>query len=115
MPVNDLDLVNRLRTTLICSVKSFPQGKFLDANLYRCVNVDLFETMWFARLVAQIQDLKSVFLFKISLIWFSTPTHLPLFNAICRKVSRRLRRIGEEETGYHKPFSFDLKEVVSAK
>jgi len=26
-----------------------------------------------------------------------------------------LKRIGEEETGYHKPFSFDLKEVVSAK
>jgi len=47
------------------------------------------------------------------------PTHLPFFNAICprcqNRVSRRLKRIGEEETGYHKPFSFDLKEVAYAK
>jgi len=46
-------------------------------------------------------------------------THLPLFNAICsrrlNRVSRRLKRIGEEETGYYKPFSFDLKEAVIAK
>jgi len=30
-------------------------------------------------------------------------------------VGRGLKRIGEEEIGYHKPFSFDLKEVVSAE
>jgi len=46
-------------------------------------------------------------------------SHLPLFNAIfpqrLNRVSRRLMRIGEEETGYHKSFSIVLKEVVSAK
>jgi len=26
-----------------------------------------------------------------------------------------MKRIAEEGTGYHKPFSFDSKEVVSAK
>ena len=25
-----------------------------------------------------------------------------------------MKRSGEEETGYHKPFSFDLKEVMSS-
>jgi len=57
--------------------------------------------------------------FKTNSIWFSTPTHLSLFDAICprrlNRVSRRLKRIGEEETGYHKPFYFDFKKVVSAK
>ena len=46
---------------------------------------------------------------KVSSIWLSMPTHLSLFNAICpqrlNRVSRRLKRIDEEETGYHKPFS----------
>jgi len=47
------------------------------------------------------------------------PTHLPLFNAIwsrrLNRVSKRLKRIGKEETRYHKPFPFDLKEVMSVK
>jgi len=47
------------------------------------------------------------------------PTHLPLFSAICsrrlNRVSRRSKRIGEEETEYRKPFSFNLKEAVPAK
>ena len=59
------------------------------------------------------------FFLKASLIWFFMPTHLPLFDAIgprrLNRVSGRLKRIGEEKTGYHKPFSFDLKEVVYAK
>jgi len=47
------------------------------------------------------------------------PTQLSLFNAICPRclniVNRHLKRIGEEEDGYHKPFSFDLKDVAIAK
>jgi len=57
--------------------------------------------------------------FQNKLNMISMPTQLPLFNAICHgglnTVSRHLKRIGKEETGYHKPFSFNLKEVVSAK
>jgi len=61
---------------------------------------------------------KIILFFKTNSIWLSTPTHLPLFNAIfprrLNRVSRRLKRIGEEETGCHKPFPFDLKEVMSS-
>jgi len=65
-----------------------------------------------------LDNWKSIFFFKTSSIWFSTPIQLPLFNAICprclNRVSGRLMRIGEEETEHHKLFSFDLK-VVFAK
>ena len=64
-------------------------------------------------------DRKSMFVFKTSSIWFSLLTHLPLFNAIfprcLNRVSRRLKRIGEEETGCHKPYSFNLKDAADCK
>jgi len=49
---------------------------------------------------------------------FHTNLFAPLlcvFPQPLNRASRRLKRIGEEEIGYHKPYYFDLKDAVDWK
>ena len=105
-PKSDLNSYFRMRL-LVCDRKmSLPQLSCLSMPTYRRICIDL--------LLAMLTEYRFT-----NSIWTSTPTQLPLFVAICprrlNRVSRRLKRIGEEETGYYKPFSCDLKDVVIAK
>ena len=101
LPVYDLEMSLPNCHTFRC--------RFLTMHLHRVV-VDHANSVYIIK--GQYSSLN-----KLNMV-FHTNSFAPLRCGCPRWldiVSRRLKKIAEEESGYHKPFSFDLKDIVDCK